>query len=110
MPFTYEDIQDNLIDLVTKLYLSHDCEAGGPLHDVLDDYNVCDGDIMWCLCNGFDKSEYEEYSVEVKKLCYQIGGLLLMIPEEERLELVSNAWVYANDTLIKEKNKEDGLE
>lgn len=100
--FTYEDVQDALISLVTKLYQTPECEAGGPLHIVLDDYNVCDGDITWCLRNGFDKSEYEEYSVEVQKLCYQIGGLLLMIPEEERLELVSGAWVYANDALIKE--------
>lgn len=104
--FTYEDVQDALISLVTKLYLSHDCEAGGPLHIVLDDYNTDDNDITWCLRN-MDNPEFEEYSEEVEKLCYKIGGLLLMIPEEERLELVSGAWVYANDALIKERNKDD---
>lgn len=51
--------------------------------------------------------EFEEYSEEVEKLCYKIGELLLMIPEEERLELVSNAWVYANDAIIRERNRDN---
>ena len=101
MQFTYEDIRATLIKLIIKLYLTPECGVGGPLHIVLDDYNVEDENITWCLRN-MDNPEFEEYSEEVEKLCYKIGGLLLTIPEEERLELVSNAWVYANDALIKE--------
>jgi hypothetical protein len=90
-----------LSDLVKQLYMNPECEAGGPLHIVLDDYNTDGNDIMWCLTN-VNSPEFNRYSDEVQKLCYQIGGLLLMIPEEERLELVSNAWVYAADAVNKE--------
>ena len=101
MPFTYEDVQDTLIDLVTKLYLTPECECGGPLHIVLDDYNTDDNDVLWCLTN-MNNPEFNRYSDEAQKLCYQIGGLLLMIPEKERLELVSAAWFYAAHALNKE--------
>ena len=107
--FADQSVTAILSDLIKRLYMTPGCEVGGPLHIVLDDYNVEDENITWCLRN-IDNPEFEEYSEEVEKLCYKIGGLLLIIPEEERLELVSNAWVYANDAMIKERNRDNELE
>lgn len=43
--FADQSITAILSDLVRQLYMTSECETGGPLHIVLDDYNTDDNDI-----------------------------------------------------------------
>ncbi len=90
--FPYEDADEALCELVTKLYSIPECETGGPLHIVLDDSNVSDSNIIWCLDHCRDQYFVTD---EIASLCYQIGGLLLTVPEKDRYDLVDHAWNIA---------------
>lgn len=62
--------------------------AGGGLHIVLDDCNVEDEDIQWCIDNidEFANSEYE------KDLSMKIAtGLLQISSENERIRIIDKA-------------------
>lgn len=91
--FPYEDIDEALCYLVTKLYCTPECEVGGPLHIVLDDMNDSDNNIIWCLDHCRDESYVTD---EIAGLCYQIGGILLTIPERDRCGFIDHAWDIAN--------------
>lgn len=80
-------------EMVCELYRNDNCNVGGPLHIVLDDDNVSDNDILWCLDHLRNTYYVDDY---LAKLCYKIGGFLLMIPEEDREKVVEYAWRRAN--------------
>lgn len=84
-------VENEIIELAEELYSCEGCEVGGPLHIVLEDDNVRNSDILWCLEYVGD----HDYSDDVKILCYKIGSLLLMLNEEDRAEIVRKAWDYA---------------
>ncbi len=64
-----------LVERIRAFYELPDCSAGGPLHIVLDDTNVEDDHIEWCLNEG----NLERYSPEVAKWARQIAADLLRI-------------------------------
>lgn len=84
-------VENEIIELTKELYSCEGCEVGGPLHIVLDDDNVENHDILWCLKYVSD----HDYDDDIKILCYKIGALLFMLDEEERAEIVRKAWDYA---------------
>ena len=87
-------VENEIIELAKELYSHEGCEVGGPLHIVLDDDNVRNSDILWCL-------EYvgnHDYDDDFKILCYKIGALLFMLDEEDRAKIVRKAWDYAQTT------------
>ena len=45
----YKPEFETLIKLVDLLYSIDGCEAGGPLHILLDDGNISDADIAFCI-------------------------------------------------------------
>ena len=61
--------------LIKRIYDNHG--AGGNLHIVLDDYNVKDEDIQFCLALPDITPDEKE-----------CANLLLSLPENERLELI----------------------
>lgn len=61
-------ILDELHDL---LYSQKDCICGGPLHIVLDNCNMKDGDLQSCI-EHYNKEKYGD----VKELCYAIIDML----------------------------------
>ena len=94
------NVVDNEIEtftvMVCELYQNDNCIVGGPLHIVLDDDNTSDNDILWCLDHLRDNDYVDDY---IAKLCYKIGGILLMISEEDREKVVDYAWRRANRRL-----------
>lgn len=57
---------------------------GGPLHIVIDDYNIENEHVLWCIHNSIEK----EQNILLKELCLQVANYLLKIPESRRFEIV----------------------
>lgn len=87
-------VENEIIELTKGLYSHEGCEVGGPLHIVLEDGNVWNNGILWCLEYVGD----HDYDDDFKILCYKIGALLFMLDEEERAEIVRKAWDYVQTT------------
>jgi hypothetical protein len=68
---------DNLVDVICDKYY-----AGGPLHLVLDDFNVDTDSIKWCMENTIPKEENIAVKLCSEKLC----ELLLSLSLEQRIE------------------------
>jgi hypothetical protein len=59
----------------------------GPAHIVLDDYNVLDGHVWFCLdrLERYDPADYpSEHTQEERKATKELLEWLLRVPEEER--------------------------
>lgn len=65
-----------LIDIIHTQYNS----AGGALHIVIDNKNISDNDIQWCLDNSIIKIENEEE----KKIYTECAMLLLKLSYSSR--------------------------
>lgn len=86
-------------ELVLELYSIPDCEVGGPLHIVLDDNNIRDNDILWCIEECFKNDRWED---DVRALTCKIGGFLLITPWDKRDEIINEAWDYVTNIWRKE--------
>ena len=89
---------DNLVDVICDKYY-----AGGPLHIVLDDFNVDAESIKWCMENTIPK----EGNIAVKLCSEKLCELLLPLTLEQRIEYLHidadyELWNYL-------KGKEFGL-
>lgn len=73
---TLQDIQE-LIHAIYEI-----TSIGGPLHIVLDDFNLEDRDIVFCQKESIPK----EADIVVKTLCEKCAELLLKVPYEERVK------------------------
>lgn len=72
-------------EIVQAFYSLPGNSCGGGLHIVVDDYNVEDDNILWCISDERNVGEYaEKYTQDVKWL----GSLLLQYTEEERMQIV----------------------
>lgn len=71
---------DGLKILCKKLYGFPDCCSGGPLHILLDDNNLRDGDIEFCLDRCLEFPEKPE-SLLGMLICYEY----LKMPMRDRL-------------------------
>ena len=61
--------------------------VGGNLHIVLDDYNVADHHILWCLFSAIPRNFHKtETQLETKIAIY-----LLRLPKKERKEVILKA-------------------
>ena len=65
-----------LYDLIAKIYAKH--PVGGALHVVLDDLNVTDRSIQWCLEN----MDEPIYTVADRQLFSRCAELLLMLKSQ----------------------------
>lgn len=68
---------DNLVDAIYNIYY-----VGGPMHIVLDDYNIDTNSIKWCVENTIAKEEDIVVRICSEKLC----ELLLPLTLEQRME------------------------
>lgn len=78
-------IRSRIFQLIYELYSMEGWSAGGGFHIVLDDFNVRDKDILFCI----EYTLKNDYSEESKKIACQLAGLLLFLPEEDRLKLLT---------------------
>lgn len=89
-----EERNKRLSESIEELYSVEGCEVGGPLHIVLDDGNLTDDDISYCLW-----SMVSHWSVLgslnagcITEICKEIGETLLGMTLDERTELYENGW------------------
>lgn len=75
----YHKHLDTIREYISCLYHLEDCCTGGLLHIVLDDFNLEDGDIQWCLEQCESNPEKEEAEIG-KLICKE----LLKLPMSER--------------------------
>lgn len=77
-----------LANIIREIYRLN--SAGGSLHIVLDDGNVEDNDIVWCLRNSIAELEGHE-----KALYERCARMLLILSEKERLRFINCCFGYA---------------
>lgn len=70
--------------LVNDLYSLEGCVTGGPLHIVVDDYNLEAQDLEWCR-KHLDGRDYEEH---VKVLCHTILDALTPLTLAQRARAI----------------------
>lgn len=75
-----EQLKKDLKDLIEAIY-EISC-VGGALHIVLDDGNLKDKDIQWCIDNSIKKCD----NIVERVLCLECAKLLLSLPYELRDE------------------------
>ena len=87
-------IKQKLAELVDELYSMPECGVGGPLHIVLDDGNIDDESIHFCI------RTMREHETVVRgmngnaiiAICEEIVKALLEFTQEKRKELYELNW------------------
>ena len=74
---------DEILKMVKEYYSIEDNSAGGSLHCVLDDGNLTDSDVEWCI--NFAKENYDYKGVG-------LGVMLSCLSYEQREELYNKFW------------------
>ena len=69
-------------ELIKEIYEQDDCGAGGYAHIVVDDWNLGDGDIDFCI-DAANKGSYD-ISEEGKQACLNCLNYLKELSENER--------------------------
>ena len=75
------------IQLINEIYKSHSV-TGGELHIVLDDGNVEDHHIQWCIDNSIKECENQEE----KELYLKCANNLLKMKIKQRFEVISASY------------------
>lgn len=81
------NLAEETVMLVKQIYRKHTC--GGALHIVIDDCNVDDENILWCLQNSVLYEEYKDDRALFEKCAL---NLLNIQTEQERLNCIFEAW------------------
>ena len=79
------EIKQRIRELKNIIYDKYNC-AGGELHIVLDDGNIEDSNINWCLNNSIAKISDEEE----KKVYDECAELLLKLSYSSRKRLINS--------------------
>ena len=80
-----------LLQAAIREYYTHE-ETGGRYHIVLDDYNVEDGHIEWCMEQ--EVGRYYQCPLDLPWCSFQadmIGAMLLSLPEPNRVAVIKGA-------------------
>ena len=79
---------EEVCKLVKTLYEDMGERAGGMLHIVLDDCNIDDDDLQWCIeyCNREENADRHD-----KSICLEIAHRMLNLSKEQRL-LIYYQW------------------
>lgn len=97
-------IKQRIRELIKIIYTKYNC-AGGHLHIVLDDCNIEDDNIVWCLENSISKI----INKEEKKIYTECAELLLKLSYSSRKRLLSNYNFYyeyiTKEDIIRLENK-----
>lgn len=81
------DIVEDTIEMIKEIYKKH--SAGGALHIVLDDDNIEDCCILWCLQNTIPNEEFCEK--EDRELFERCAINLIKIDERKRKYVIEKA-------------------
>lgn len=69
-------------ELINEIYEQYDCGAGGYAHIVVDDWNMDDSSIDFCI-NAANEGEYD-ISEEGRQACLNCLNYLKELSEDER--------------------------
>lgn len=75
---TYKDALKTLKEIYSM------SPVGGPLHIVVDDYNVEDEMIYWCIYNSIKN----EKDAHLQSLCCNLAMYLFKLTEDDRLSFL----------------------
>lgn len=66
------------LELHRELYRELDCSTGGPLHIVLDDWNIEDDSLAWCRENlPADLEWYEDaLRADIERVCLELLDIM----------------------------------
>lgn len=76
---TLPDNADEIISLIRALYQEPGCEAGGPLHVEIDDFNV---DLDW-------RPYAADHAPHTLQLAQRIADLMIALPVEQRAAVLA---------------------
>lgn len=101
-PCKIRDNYNRTLDLIWKIYDTY--TTGGALHIVLDDENVDDDSIYWCMenaiANNFENYYDEESWNDIeqdKEMFFECAENLLKMSEAERLKCILQAQQESNE-------------
>lgn len=80
------EIKQELYDVIAKIYALDG--VGGALHIVLDDLNVEDHHIKWCINEWLPKCQYTDEEQALYRRCAE---LLLMLHRKQRAKVIDKA-------------------
>lgn len=80
-PYVYNQKVRVAVEMIEEVYSLPGGEAGGGLHNVLDDWNVEDTHIAWCRDNSIER---ERATLEMKVAEYRLVALMMTMSMEER--------------------------
>ncbi len=89
-----------IIELINKVYSF--APTGGNCHIVLDDGNVSDDDINWCLDNQLENDKDSPSTPEELKIERYCLEELLSYPDYERIEIIETAHKHQSLGLLAE--------
>lgn len=78
------NIKERIIELRNIIYNDYNC-AGGELHIVLDDKNLDDYFIKWCIDNSIPKIKDNKE----KQIYFECANLLLKLSYSSRYKLIA---------------------
>jgi hypothetical protein len=87
-------VEQQLTELIRELYAVPECGVGGPLHIVLDDGNIDDESIYFCM-RTMRKHETVVQGMNgnaIIEICEEIADALLEFTQEKREELYEMNW------------------
>ena len=77
-------VDKETVELIQKIYQKY--PTGGALHIVLDDGNIDDHDIQWCMNNLWDDEKKDSALFE------RCAKNLLSMPKNDRYQTIEAAW------------------
>jgi hypothetical protein len=87
---------NDLITMINELYSTEKGSTGGPLHIVLDDWNLEDDNIEWCMLRMIESAEdREQFGEDILRLSIKIGLRLYRMPKNQRYALLKEQWVQS---------------
>lgn len=81
------NIAEETVEIIKKIYRKY--STGGALHIVLDDGNVDDGNILWCVQNSIPSEQFCDLSD--RPIFEKCALNLIKIAEDERLSVIEKA-------------------
>jgi hypothetical protein len=79
---------ETAVDLIERIYAHPEGASGGPFHILIDDGNVTDGNLEFCIT----RAKKGDYPADLAALCLRLGDELTPMTEAQRMACVREVW------------------
>lgn len=96
-----------LTDTIRRFFALPGCEVGGPLHVVIEDENVEDSNLSYCLCEILSEAGREYFEGDwdtMAPLAVQIVARLALLPADERHRAVRDGYPPRVPPVLQERH------